>query len=298
MLGGAGGTSQRRAAERCPASAARGPRGAAAYDRDGVAGRGGLGQRAGGVVAAGRRPGRPRRCRRRVTVSVVGDGPGRVHRFPGQRGRGASGPHGGAGGAHVGGGVPIPEEFGRGWAGAAPVTRRTLQRAFAGGVDAGRGRRRPGGDRARRAKLVYLRRRASHRNPVWGGDHKNLPILVLPPRGAATQPWVTMFVDDATSLITGWAIAVTPHAGTVLTALRMGMLPDDAGPSCGVPGMLRLDRGREFAADSVKAAAAALGVEVHVLPAYQANGKGKIERVNRTVDQILLMMLPGFTEGP
>src|SRR5204863_1684368 len=107
-----------------------------------------------------------------------------------------------------------------------------------------------------------------------------------------------MFVDDATSLITGWAIAVTPHAGTVLTALRMGMLPDDAGPSCGVPGMLRLDRGLEFAADSVKAAAAALGVEVHVLPAYQANGKGKIERVNRTVDQILLMMLPGFTEGP
>src|SRR5258708_2171890 len=26
--------------------------------------------------------------------------------------------------------------------------------------------------------------------------------------------------------------------------------------------------------------------------------KGKIERVNRTVDQMLLMMLPGFTEGP
>lgn len=98
-------------------------------------------------------------------------------------------------------------------------------------------------------------------------------------------------------MISGWAIALTPHAGTVLTALRMGMLPDDAGPACGVPGMLRLDHGLEFAAESVRAAANALGVEVHVVHEYHANRKGKIERTNRTVDQILLMMLPGFTEG-
>ncbi|MBG0567817.1 hypothetical protein [Actinoplanes aureus] len=76
------------------------------------------------------------------------------------------------------------------------------------------------------------------------------------------------------------------------------MLPDDHGPACGVPGMLRLDRALEFAAEAVRAAANALAVESHVLPGYHANAKGKIERVNRTVDQILLLMLPGFTEGP
>jgi putative transposase len=195
-------------------------------------------------------------------------------------------------------GVPIAEEFVQGWAGAAPVALRTLQRAFAKQVTPAAAAGARDGDRARRAKLVYLRRAASYRNQVWEGDHKNLPILVLPPRGPATRPWVTMFIDDGSRVIAGWAIAVTPHAGTVLTALRMGMLPDDAGPACGVPGMLRLDRGLEFAADSVTASAAALGVEVHVLPRYLANGKGKIERVNRTVDQILLSMLPGFTEGP
>ncbi len=32
--------------------------------------------------------------------------------------------------------------------------------------------------------------------------------------------------------------------------------------------------------------------------AYDANGQGKIERASRTMDQILLRMLPGFTEGP
>ncbi len=162
-------------------------------------------------------------------------------------------------------GVPIPEEFVQGWAGAAPVTLRTLQRAFAAEMTPAVAAGVRGGDRARRAKLVYLCRRASYRNQVWEGDHKNLPILVLPPRGRATTPWVTMFVDDGTRVIAGWAIALTPHAGTVLTALRMAMLP---------------------------------GVEAHVLPEYHANGKGKIERTNRTVDQILLMMLPGFTECP
>ncbi|MGC4832205.1 Mu transposase C-terminal domain-containing protein [Micromonospora sp. DT68] len=194
--------------------------------------------------------------------------------------------------------MPLPEEFVRGWSQAAPVSLRTFYRAFAAELTPAAAAAATKGDRARRARLVYLRRRGTHRNQVWEGDHKNLPILVLPPRGPATTPWVTMFTDDATRVIVGWAIALTPHAGTVLTALRMGVLPDDTGPACGVPSMLRLDRGMEFAASAVRAAAHTLSIEVHVLPAYHANGKGKIERVNRTVDQILLTMLPGFTAGP
>jgi putative transposase len=194
-------------------------------------------------------------------------------------------------------GAPIGDDLIAGWAGAGPVNLRTLQRAFAVELTPAQHAAARIGERGRRAKLVYLRRRATHRNQVWEGDHKNLPVLVLPPRGRATTPWVTMFIDDATRVIVGWAIALTPHAGTVLTALRMGMLPDDVGPSCGVPGMLRLDQGLEFAANSVKAAAGTLGVEVHALPPYRANRKGKIERLNRSVEQLLLLMLPGFTGG-
>jgi putative transposase len=109
---------------------------------------------------------------------------------------------------------------------------RTLYWVFATAVTPASAAAATGGDRARRAKLVYLRRRGTHRNQVWEGDHKNLPIVVLPPRGPATTPWVTMFTDDATRAIVGWAISLTPHAGTVLTALRMGMLADDTGPAC------------------------------------------------------------------
>ncbi|MCK2218245.1 transposase family protein [Actinomadura sp. ATCC 31491] len=163
-------------------------------------------------------------------------------------------------GQHAAAGVPIDPVLAQGWAGAPQVDLRTLQRAFqrqltpafVAGVTAGQ--------RARRANLVYLERPATFRNQVWEGDHKCLPILVLPPRGRAVAPWVTMFLDDATRLITGWALALSPHARTVLTALRMGMLDDPAyGVAHGVPRLLRLDRGLEFAAAAVTTATGALG---------------------------------------
>ena len=196
------------------------------------------------------------------------------------------------------GGVPIDPELLAGWAAAEPVTARTLQRAFAAELTPAFAAGVTGGERARRAKLVYLQRPATFRNQVWEGDHKNLPILVLPPRGRAVTPWVTMFIDDATRVITGWAIALTPHAGTVLTALRMGMVDDQAtGPAHGVPRMLRLDQGLEFAAASVQAAVSALGTESRPMPGHQPNKKGKIERAFLSVDQMLLCTLPGYTEA-
>lgn len=45
-----------------------------------------------------------------------------------------------------------------------------------------------------------------------------------------------MFVDNATRVINGWAIALTPHAGTVLIALRMGCCPTTPAPAAGYPG--------------------------------------------------------------
>ncbi|WP_433464081.1 hypothetical protein [Spirillospora sp. CA-128828] len=118
-------------------------------------------------------------------------------------------------------GVPIDPVLLEGWAGAPPVGERSLYRAFEQELTPAFVAGVTGGERARRTKLVYLRREASFRNQVWEGDYKNLPVLVLPPRGKACTPWVTMFLDDATRVITGWAISLTPHAGTVLTALRM-----------------------------------------------------------------------------
>src|SRR4051812_10532686 len=82
-------------------------------------------------------------------------------------------------------GVPIDPVLLEGWAGAQPVGERSLYRAFERELTPAFVAGVTGGERARRAKLVHLRRPATFRNQVWEGDHKNLPILVLPPRGKA-----------------------------------------------------------------------------------------------------------------
>lgn len=196
-------------------------------------------------------------------------------------------------------GVPIPEFLRQGWAGAEPVTLRTLQRAFTRALSPAERAGWSSGEQARREAGVYLVRPAAHRNQVWEADHKKLPILVLPPRGPAVCPWLTTIVDDGTRALLGWALALTPHAGTVLTALRMALVCDaERGPFGAIPALVRIDRGLEFAAAPVREALAALCVEVLRLPARQPHRKGKIERLHRTIDQTLLSGLPGFTEGP
>ncbi|MBG0567816.1 hypothetical protein [Actinoplanes aureus] len=56
-------------------------------------------------------------------------------------------------------GVPIAAELVSGWAGVQPVALRTLYRAFAAEVTPAAAAAASDGDRARRSKLVYLRRR-------------------------------------------------------------------------------------------------------------------------------------------
>lgn len=196
-------------------------------------------------------------------------------------------------------GAPVPDFLVQGWADAPAVTLRTLQRAFERELTPAELAAWRTGDEGRRAASVYLTRPATGRNVVWELDHKQLPVLVLPPRGPAVCPWLTSVIDDGTRALVGWAIALTPHTGTVLTALRMALVVDEQrGPFGAVPAMVRVDRGLEFAAEAVKDALAALCVQSHRLPAFHAHRKGKIERIHQTMEQTLLCGLPGFTKGP
>jgi hypothetical protein len=133
-----------------------------------------------------------------------------------------------------------------------------LQKAFRRELTAAEAAAWAEGEEGRRAAGVYLTRPVGHRNEVWEMDHKQLPILVMPPRGAACCPWLTTVIDDATRALAGWAIALTPHAGTVLTAVRMALVHDPArGPFGAIPARVRIDRGLEFAAEAVRDAFAA-----------------------------------------
>lgn len=196
-------------------------------------------------------------------------------------------------------GANVPDFLAEGWRGARPVALRTLQRAFAAALTPAERAAWRVGESGERAAQVYLRRTDAPRGRVWEMDHKQLPLLVLPPRGGALSPWLTTVVDDGCRGLLGWALSVHPSAGTVLTAMRMAMAYEpEVSPFGSVPERVRVDRGLEFAADAVEAALGALAVVVHRLPPYTPHRKGKVERLNLTIEQTLLSQLPGFTGGP
>jgi putative transposase len=145
-----------------------------------------------------------------------------------------------------------------------------------------------------------LRHEAKFRAECYEGDHKQLSIEVFPPRSKRPQrPWVTVFVDQFSRLIVGWAMSLRPTQSEVLAALRMAVTVDpERGPFGGVPVLLRWDRGLEFAADSIAHATLALGCVSRRTDAYCPWQTGKIERLNRTIEQELLQGLPGWTGGP
>jgi putative transposase len=122
---------------------------------------------------------------------------------------------------------------------------------------------------------------------------------VPPGRRRARRPWVTLFLDDFSRAIMGWAISLQPSSAEVLAALRAAILLDsDRDPFGGLPGRLRWDHGLEFAAGAVEQAALALGIDVDPATPYAPHEKGKIERLHRTITDGFVAGLPAWTKGP
>jgi transposase InsO family protein len=116
------------------------------------------------------------------------------------------------------------------------VSVSTLERAFTAQLTPAERAMWRDGENARRAADVYLTRPRTARYQIWELGHKQLPVLVLPPRGPAVCPWLTTVIDDSTRVLAGWAIMLTPYVGTVLTALRMALTNGrDAGSVRGRP---------------------------------------------------------------
>ncbi|MGH3097704.1 MAG: Mu transposase C-terminal domain-containing protein [Streptosporangiales bacterium] len=177
---------------------------------------------------------------------------------------------------------------------------RSLQEAFARDLTPGERAAAVDGVEGRRRHEVYLRWAPHARNELWEGDHVELPVLVLAPRAQQPRkPWATLFIEAYSRLIMGWALSLYPTSAVVLAALRRGIVVDaERGPFGGLPAKLRPDNGLEFVAGALKRSTAALGVELVPAPAYTPFRKGKVERVNRTLDQEFLAGLPFYTHGP
>ncbi|MFF4012307.1 Mu transposase C-terminal domain-containing protein [Streptomyces sp. NPDC001717] len=171
-----------------------------------------------------------------------------------------------------------------------------LHRAVVRDLSAGERAGLKGGEAARRRYDVYSKRPPTHRNACWEGDHKRIPVRV-DLEGFAVCPWVTWFIDVATKVIVG--VAVTPHQparDAVLAALRTGISrAEPYGPFGGLPGVVRVDRGKEFLCRTVERALGGFAVPVHDLPAYKPYLKGTVEALNDAVEEMFLVSLPGYT---
>ncbi|MFI9329234.1 Mu transposase C-terminal domain-containing protein [Kitasatospora sp. NPDC052868] len=178
----------------------------------------------------------------------------------------------------------------------------SLHRAIRRDLNPGQRAALAGGERARRAHDVHLRRPRQWRNACWEGDHKHVPVEV-DLNGELVCPWVTWFIDCAHDAVTG--VAITPHTPSrdaILAALRTAIARDEPdgpyGPVGGLPSLVRIDRGKDFLSRTVASALGAFAVPVHDLPAYTPHLKGTVENLNRCAERMLFASLPRYTHAP
>jgi putative transposase len=139
---------------------------------------------------------------------------------------------------------------------------RTLQRHFAR-LDLGR--------ESGRAGKVLGRFEAEHPNELWTADALHGPTV------AGRKALLFGVIDDHSRALVGYRWAASEDTLRLEAALRAALA------ARGIPGMLYVDNGSAFVSRQLERACAILGIRlVHSRPG-QPEGRGKIERVFRTV---------------
>lgn len=122
-------------------------------------------------------------------------------------------------------------------------------------------------------------KRFCHRYPndCWQGDTMHGIYIKSDQDRHARKTYLIAFIDDATRVIVGAEFFYSEAVVNVKAVLR------DAVMTYGIPGKLYLDNGRNFCADDIELACAAMKCALIHTTAYYPEGKGKIERFFRTV---------------
>ncbi|MCC2103293.1 MAG: DDE-type integrase/transposase/recombinase [Hyphomicrobiales bacterium] len=174
-------------------------------------------------------------------------------------------------------------------------------------------------------KAADAKARAVQKNPAVGVplrvveiDHTRLDLILVEEDGTpirdkhdrkkkiAGRPWLTAVLDAETRMILGFCLEYeAPSWWSVSRALQMAMKPKDqelAGlnaatpwPVFGLPDIVKLDNGREFHSNSMKAAAGQLKIELRYCRPGKPRLKGRVERFFGEVARDYCAMFPGRT---
>ncbi|MCA1679704.1 MAG: DDE-type integrase/transposase/recombinase [Actinobacteria bacterium] len=120
---------------------------------------------------------------------------------------------------------------------------------------------------------------AEHRNELWTGDALHGPLI------DGRRSFLFCFLDDHSRLLVGYRWAAREDVLNASRALRVGMA------ARGLPKAVYVDNGSPFVSGQLLRACAVLGIGlIHSTPG-RPEGRGKIERVFRTVREQLLVEL-------
>jgi putative transposase len=146
-------------------------------------------------------------------------------------------------------------------------------------------------------ELVH-RREADAPNAIWQADHTLLDIELLNERQEPQRPWLTVIIDDYSRAISGYFLSFdAPCSVRTALALRQAIWHKESPqwPVCGLPEILYADHGTDFISQHIEQACISLKIRLIHSRIGRPRGRGRIERLFRTVNQTLLADLPGHT---
>ncbi len=150
---------------------------------------------------------------------------------------------------------------------------------------------------ADRFELLY-RREASRPNEMWQADHTPLDLWVLDEHNRPARPWFTIVLDDYSRAVAGFALSLhAPSSIQTALALRQAIWRkgDPHWSVCGIPETFYTDHGSDFTSHHLEQVAADLQMAVVLSIAGKPRGRGKVERIFGTINQLFLCHQPGYT---
>jgi len=119
-----------------------------------------------------------------------------------------------------------------------------------------------------------------HRNELWMSDIKVGPYVKVA-NGKKHQIYLVVWIDDATRYIVNAGFYTDQTVNAIEDSLRRAI------QSYGVPDKIYVDNGKQYRSNWLSETCAKLSIRLLTARPYRPEGKGLVERFNRTVDKFL-----------
>ena len=133
---------------------------------------------------------------------------------------------------------------------------------------------------------------------MWQADHTPLDVLLLDEEGNPAKPYLTAIEDDYSRMIVGYRLSFQDATAltTALTLRQAIWRKDDPRWSAyGIPSVFYTDHGSDFTSKHMEQVAADIAMELVFSQIGIPRGRGKVERFFRSVDQLFLQDMPGYS---